>query len=645
MLHFLRKGVKSLPAKILIGLLVASFAVWGIGDIFTFQLDTRVAKVGDTEIPAQRFADALTREQRRITQQSGQFVSYDTLRAAGLDRGILGGLIREAAFGEELAALGIAAPDQAVADEIRENPSFQGLGGQFSQPQYMLFLAQQGFSPAGFEELVRTALTKEVLVETTEAAMLPPPGAGTRIAAYRGESRGVTMLSLSLDMAPDPGTPDEGALRAFYEANEAMFTEPERRWGEYLHIDAARLIEELTPDEATLREAYEANINDYTVKESRVIDQIAIPGRAAAEAALARLVSGEVTFESLGAEFDLEAGDLSLGRVTRDDLPSSAAALIFDETEPGIIGPVELPVGFAVYRIREITQGRTLSFEVVRGRIAARLARSEVLDRAVRIANDIDEARAEGQSMQEISQSAGEEEGVGLGVTYGQFQGLARDATLAGGTAADGVEASATFIGEVFTALDAEERDLVETPHGGYLLVMVERIEPSALQPLDAVRDRAIAAWQTAERLKAIEAQGAELAARLGQNASIWNIGEELNVVSFPLAPFTRMNPPQALPGALVEKIFNIGSAGGASAPNADGSQVIVAQVSSITALEPDAMATNSATIDRSLEESLTKDMAEYFARAVVARHDARIEPGVIDEVFRRLGASGQQTQ
>ena len=128
MLHFLRRGVKSLPAKILIGLLVASFAVWGIGDIFSFRLDSRVAQVGNTEIPAARFADALRREQSRISQQAGQLVSYDTMRSAGIDQRILGGLVRDAAFSEELTGLGISAPDKAVADAIRSNPTFQGPG-------------------------------------------------------------------------------------------------------------------------------------------------------------------------------------------------------------------------------------------------------------------------------------------------------------------------------------------------------------------------------------------------------------------------------------------------------------------------------------------------------------------------------------
>ena len=649
MLNFLRKGVKSLPAKILIGLLVASFAAWGIGDIFTVRLDTRVAQVGDTEVPAGSLRNALIREQSRISRQAGQLVSFDMMRATGLDRRILGGLIRDAAFDEELASLGISAPDEAVAEAIQSNPTFQGPGGRFSAQAYSLLLSQQGFSAAEFEALTRTLLTQQLLIETAEAAMLPPPGAGARIAAYQGESRAVNALTLTLEMAPDPGTPDEGALRAFYEANETLFTEPERRWGEYLHVDAAKLLAELTPDEATVRAAYEANLDTYSVEESRTIDQITIPNRQAADDAMAQLISGAVTFESLGAEFGLEADDLSLGRVTRGDLPEAAAALVFDEENPGIIGPVELPAGFAVYRIREIMEGGAAPFEDMRDQIARRFAQDEVVARAPEIANAIDEQRAEGMSMQETVartwEGAADSTGIGSGVTHGTFLGLARDASLPEGGAADGVQTSAPFISEVFTALDAEERDLVELPDGGYLLVMVDRIEPTALRPLDEVRDRAIAAWQTAERLKAIEAQGMELAARMGDDASIWDIGEELSMVALPLGPFTRMTPPPALPGALIEKIFATETAAGASAPSDDGSHVVVVQVSGITALGPKAMATNSAGIDRMLANSLKTDMAEYFARAVEARHDAQIDPGVIDAVFTGLGAVSQPNQ
>jgi peptidyl-prolyl cis-trans isomerase D len=637
MLHFLRKGVKSLPAKILIGLLVASFAVWGVGDIFSFRLDSRVAKVGDTEVPAARFANVLSREQSRLSQQAGQLVSYDMMRAAGIDQRVLGGLIRDAAFEEELSGLGISAPDEAIADAIRSNPTFQGPGGQFAPQAYSLLLAQQGFSAAEFEALTRTVLTQQVLTETAEAGITPPPGAGARLAAYQGENRVVSILTLDLETAPDPGTPDEGALRLFYEANEPMFTEPERRWGQYLHIDAEKLRADLVPDEATLRADYDANLSAYTVEESRVIDQVAITTREAAEAAMANLLSGDLNFESLGEKFGLGAGDLSLGRVTRSDLPEAAADLVFEESDAGIIGPVQLPAGFAIFRIREISAGGSAPFEDVREAIGRRLANDLMLARAPEIANQIDELRAEGLSLAEISSRIGADGGV----TLGAFEGLSRDASLTGGTDAEGIAASPAFVSEAYEALDAEERDLVETPDGGYLLIMVKRIEPSALQTLDQVRDRAVTAWQSAERLEAIEAKGAELAARLGDDASIWDIGEELGLAAVPQGPFTRMNPPATISSTLVEKIFSAATGGGASAATDDGTQVIVAQVSNITPLGPEAMATTSAGIDQAFADSLKSDVAEYFARAVIARHDPQIEPGVIDEVFRRLGGAG----
>jgi peptidyl-prolyl cis-trans isomerase D len=404
-------------------------------------------------------------------------------------------------------------------------------------------------------------------------------------------------------------------------------------------VDAEKLRAGLTPDEATIWAAYEANIDAYSVDESRVIDQITIPDLATAEAAMGRLVGGAATFESLGEEFNLTADDLSLGRVTRSDLPDAAADLVFGEAEPSIIGPVALPTGFAVYRIREINPGGAASFEDMRDTIARQLTTEELLTRAPEIANQIEEMRAEGLSMPEIA----ERMEPSSGVVHGAFDGLALDASLAGGPTAAAVVASPAFIGEVFAALDAEERDLLETPAGGYLLVMVERIEVSALQPLDKVRERATSAWQDTERLKAIEAQGADLAARLGDDASIWDIGEEMTLATFPLAPFTRLTPPPILPAALVEMVFQSGNAAGASAPSQDKTQVIVAQISSITPVAPEAMATSSVGIDLVLTDTLTQDMAEYFARAVEAKHVALIEPGIIDEVFRRLGGTVQQ--
>ena len=89
MLKLMRRGAKSWVAKVLILLLIASFAVWGIGDIFSFRLDSRVAQVGEREVSGNAFANALERARARLTQQAGEVVSIADLRALGIDQRIL----------------------------------------------------------------------------------------------------------------------------------------------------------------------------------------------------------------------------------------------------------------------------------------------------------------------------------------------------------------------------------------------------------------------------------------------------------------------------------------------------------------------------------------------------------------------------
>ncbi|MDH3667410.1 MAG: SurA N-terminal domain-containing protein [Paracoccaceae bacterium] len=644
MLDALRKSVKTLPARIFIAVLVISFAIWGIGDIFSFRLNDRVAQVGDTEVPAQRFADALAREQSRLTRQAREFVSYDAMRGAGIDQRIMAGLVRDAAFTEELNGLGISAPDEAVADAVRANDVFQGPGGQFSNQAYQLFLAQQNLTPAEFEELTRTLLTQQVLTETAEAGIAAPPGASARIAAYQGERRVLTALTMTLEMADDPGEPDAGALGEFYDGNEPLFTEPERRFGQFIHVDAEMLAEALTPDEEALRAAYEADIAAYTVEETRTVDQIAIPDQVEAEAAVGRLVGGTLTFEELGQEFGLDADALALGRIGRDDLPGVAADLIFAEAEPGIVGPVKLPAGYGIFRIKEIQPGGTAPFEDVRDQIAERMAAEAVRGVAPELANMIDDLRSEGLSMPEIAQRMHGEEG-GAAVIHGTFEGLARNATLTGGTDAEGIVANPVFIGETFEALDAEERDLIETPAGGYLMILVERIEERALQPLDAVRDRAVAAWQDAQRLADLEAKAVDIAAGLGPENSIWKSGEALGTTVLPFGPFTRLTSPPALPPLLVERAFEAEQDKGIFAPTDDGQGVMVAQVISITPMETEMLAASSAELDRVIEQSLRGDTVEYFARAIEGKHTTFVDPEVVDQVFSLLGAVNAPSQ
>src|SRR2546427_12715152 len=97
MLRGLRKASSNWLGKAVmaavVGFLVISFAIWGIGDIFRGFGRSTVAKVGSTEITVEQFRNFYNERLRQFSQQIGRPISMDQARAMGLDRLVIGKMI------------------------------------------------------------------------------------------------------------------------------------------------------------------------------------------------------------------------------------------------------------------------------------------------------------------------------------------------------------------------------------------------------------------------------------------------------------------------------------------------------------------------------------------------------------------------
>ena len=633
MLEAMRRGAKSWVAKGLMLLLIASFAVWGIGDVFSTRGDSTVASVGEETVTVDQFANALQRQRNNLSQQAGRAVSFSDMRTLGIDRRVLDRLIRDAAYAAELERLGLSAPDAAVREAIRANPAFSNADG-FSQARYRTTLSRLGFTPAEFEALNREVLGQQIIADALIQAPDALPGAAARVAAWQAERRGVATLTLPLSLADDPGRPGEEALRAYFQENRSAYREPERRSGVVLHVSLDHLAETARSDITTeqIQSAYEARKDDYRTPPTRVIDQLPLTeGKAAVQAR--RVISGEIGYEALARELGEAPGDLSLGEVRRGELPDSVAKAVFAEQEPGIVGPVEAPAGPVLIRIREVTEAGRVDLGEVRGEIAADLARREAEARAPEIAGRIEDLRAEGRTLEEIASRTE--------ARLVRFEGLARDGTLADGSRAQGVLASSTVREEIFAALDHEEREILETDEGGYFVVLVERIEEAFVPALAEIRDRVVADWRRDARRDALAERARERAGQLSRGETdMATLAGELGLEITRHEPFLRRNPPAGLPGPLVETLFSTEDGGAAVARDAPGG-VMVAQVSEIVPPGPDRLAGLTAEIEGRFAELLDRDRQELFGAALRERFEVAVNEDAIDAVFTRLGTGG----
>jgi len=70
MLDALRRGASSFLAKLLLGLLILSFGVWGIADVFTGFGRGNVATIGDTDITVPEYDRVLRMELEGLSAEN-----------------------------------------------------------------------------------------------------------------------------------------------------------------------------------------------------------------------------------------------------------------------------------------------------------------------------------------------------------------------------------------------------------------------------------------------------------------------------------------------------------------------------------------------------------------------------------------------
>jgi peptidyl-prolyl cis-trans isomerase D len=72
MLDALRRGALNWMAKILLGLLIIAFAVWGVADVFRGYGRGTLAQIGKTEISVDEYRQAYQDEMTSVSRRLGR---------------------------------------------------------------------------------------------------------------------------------------------------------------------------------------------------------------------------------------------------------------------------------------------------------------------------------------------------------------------------------------------------------------------------------------------------------------------------------------------------------------------------------------------------------------------------------------------
>src|ERR1700754_2473136 len=179
---------KALMAGVM-GVLVISFAIWGIGDIFRGFGQNAVAEIGGTEISIDQFRQYYSDRLQQFSRQMGRPISPDQARALGLDRQILGQLVAEKTLDEQARKLRLGLSDAEIAKRITADPAFLGTTGQFDRARFEQLIRQAGFTEQRFVSDQRSVLLRRQIAQSVSGALPVPAAAMTAINQYQNERR------------------------------------------------------------------------------------------------------------------------------------------------------------------------------------------------------------------------------------------------------------------------------------------------------------------------------------------------------------------------------------------------------------------------------------------------------------------------
>ncbi|HLI11373.1 MAG TPA: peptidyl-prolyl cis-trans isomerase [Alphaproteobacteria bacterium] len=624
-----KAGLKVIVARVVVGImfgmLIVSFAIWGIGDIFRAGFRQRnVAEIGSVQITPQEFQEEYRRSLNRLQSMLQSEIDPQKAREMGLPQRVLHDMISRILLGLAAHDAGVAVSDEVVRQTIMSSPTFRNPQGQFDRKLFENMLYNAGYSEDRFVALTRQDLAREQVADAVTAGVVIPDLLVDTLYRYREERRVADTLSISAAAIKDIPTPSEADLEAYHKAHAQQFTAPEYRAITAVDITPEALAAGIKIPEDQIENEYAARTAEFTVPEQRSLRQILCPDEATAKRAEALLSEGQ-SFDKV-AETVTGKPPIEIGTVKQADVGNEALAkAAFGLKEGGVSAPVQTPLGWHILQVTKITPGGTKPLAQVKDQIAKQLALRQAADAVYDTGNKLEDALGGGASLDEAAKK--------LGLKLLKFEAVDSNGKGPDGQPVAGLPKSSKFLPTAFASAQGRESDLVDDGNGGEFILRVDKIEPSELRPLAAVRDKVVAGWEHEARMKAAEKLAQGLADKAKGGAALADLAKQGGYTFATTTPFTRTGEgaKPALPPALVAALFAAKPGEVVSAPSLDGA--MVAKLDSVTPADPAADKAGVQKLRNALASSSDSDILDSFESALERHYGVEIHEDVVNSL------------
>ncbi len=607
-----------------VGFLVISFAIWGIGDIFRGFGRSTVAKIGRTEITVEQFRTLYNERLQQFSRQVGRPISTDQARAMGLDRVVIGQLVSEIVLDETARKMGLNLSDAEVAKQITTDPAFAGPNGQFDRFRFEQTIRNAGYNEARYVAEQRRRLIRRELAGTIASGMNAPKALIEAVNRYQNEQRSIEYVLLDRALAGEIPSPPPDLLAKYFEDRKNLFRAPEYRKLVIVSLIPGEQAHWIEISDADLQRAYEERRARYVTPERRHIEQIAFPSTEAAENAAQRIAQG-TSFVDIAKELGKTEKDIDLGTVTKAGMIDRAVADAAFALKEGEVSPaVQGRFGPALVKVLKIDPEQVRSFQEAAGQLKQELATARAKAEMLKIYDKIEDARAEGKALAEAAEN--------LKLPARTIDAIDRSGRDPSGMPIQ-LPDQQRLLAAAFAAEVGVERDPLQA-QDGYIWYDVVGTTPSRERTLDEVTHQVELRWREQEIATRLNAKAAEILekAKTGSTLTEAAAADHLKVET--LTGLKRGEGSGPLSAAAVDAVFRTPKDGDGKAEAAQPAEQVVFRVTDISVPSLDSQSNESKRTVEALNRALSEDIAGEYIERLQSEIGVTINQSALNQVI-----------
>ena len=608
---------------VVMGVLIVSFGIWGIADIFRGFGQSTVAKVGHTEISLNEFRQLYTDRLQQIGRQFGRPLTPEQAKAFGVDRQVLQQTIAEAALDEQTQRLGLEQSNAETRRTILNDPNFKGADGKFDPNRFQEIIRQAGYTEQHYVADQRKVSLRRQLAGTISAGLNVPKTMIEALSRFQNEQRSIEYIKLGAAQAGTIDPPSPEVLAAYFNDHKIQFRAPEYRKIAFVVVTPEEIGKWTDVSDEDAKKLFEQRRDQLGTPEKREVSQMVFPTMQEATAARSRIASW-TSFDDIAKERGLKPTDVDLGMVSKSEVIDPAVAdAAFKLASGDVSQPVQGKFGVALVKVGKIDPGVTISYESVaqnlKKEIATERARKTVSD----LRDKMEDERAGGASVTEAAQK------LKLAVTT--VDAVDRSGRQPNGQPVASIPQGLNVVTQAFNSDVGVDNDPISF-QGGYVWYDVLGVTPSHDRKLDEVKDQVEAKWREDQIDERLKAKGSEIVKKLEAGGKLADAAAAAGVPVETAANFKREDTPAGVPPTVVSATFKTPKDG--AGQTAGGvNQWIVFRVTNIT-VPPTDFASDDI---KKLRDSLQRALEDEQITEYVSKLETNIGTSINESAFAQV--------